>query len=76
MASGSIDDSKETQAEYEAARPVWERAKRITAERPTRRRKNSRSPDIWQFREVQGEAGMLRWQLESLARELDIEPDF
>ena len=70
------EDKKRYNAEYEAARPVWERAKRIIAERPTRRRKNSRSPEIWQFREVEKEAKALRWQLESLARELGIEPDF
>lgn len=76
MASGSIDDSKETQAEWEAARPVWDRAKRIIAERPTRRRKNSRSPEIWQFRKGEKEAERLQKKLATLARELGIESDF
>jgi len=75
MASGSIDDSKETQAEYEAARPVWERAKRIIAERPSRRRKNSRSPEIWQFRKVEEEARQLQETLVRLARDLGIKSD-
>lgn len=75
MASGSIDDSKETQAEWEAARQVWERAKKIIAERPFRRRKNSRSPEIWQFREVEKMAKRLYEQSATLARELGIESD-
>ena len=75
MAGGTIDDSKETQAEWEAARPVWERAKKIIAERPSRRRKNSRSPEIWQFREVEKMAKRLQVQSATLARELGIESD-
>ena len=73
MASGAIEEvSKKQQAEYEA---VWDRAKRIIAERPARRRKNSRSPDIWQFRVVEKEATRLQEQLAALARDLGIEPD-
>ena len=73
MPVGSITEvSKKQQAEYEA---VWERAKRIIAERPARRRKNSRSPDIWQFRVVEKEAKRLQEQSAALARDLGIEAD-
>lgn len=70
--------TKQTEEEKKAsleARQVWDRAKRIIAERPVRRRKNSRSPEIWQFREVEKEAERLQKKLATLVRELRIEPD-
>ena len=63
----------EREAEFEAARPVWEKAKKILAQRPARRHKNSARPEIWQFRSRELEAARLQSQLQKLARELGIE---
>jgi len=73
---GNGQEQKVTKAEIEAVKQVWEKARKIIAERPARRRKNSRSPEIWQRLQIEQEAKTLRWQLESLAREIGIEPDF
>ncbi len=73
---GNGQEQKVTKAEIEAVKQVWEKARKIIAERPACRRKNSRSPEIWQCLQIEQEAKALRWQLESLARELGIEPDF
>ncbi len=60
-------------AEFEAARPVWKKAKEILDERSARRRKNSVHPEIWQFRDKEREAEKLYKQLAVLASELGIE---